>query len=62
MNSKLTFNMNKEGLIEEHIEEWYHEKNQTGEDGWWGQIQEARKKVDAKIVEATISTDPDRHN
>lgn len=52
--------MNSEGLIEEHIEEWDHEKNKTGEDGFMGKIQEARKKMDAKLVEATVSTDPDK--
>jgi len=58
MNSKLTFNMNNQGLIEEHIEEWNHEENQTSKDGFWGMIQEARKNIDAKVVEATVNTDP----
>jgi hypothetical protein len=51
VNSKLTFKFNHQGLIEEHHEEWDHERNKTGSDGFFGRVQEARKKLDAKMVE-----------
>lgn len=58
VNSKLTFKLNGQGLIEEHIEEWDHETNKTADDGFMGKLQEQRKKIDAKLVESTISSDP----
>lgn len=60
VNSKLTFHLNPQGLIEEHDEEWDHQENQTGEGGFMGKIQEARKKADAKLVEKTVPSDPDK--
>ena len=60
VNSKLTFNFNQHGLIEEHLEEWDHESNSTGADGFFGKVQEGRKKMDAKLVEKTVPTDPDK--
>lgn len=42
----------------QHDEEWDHQPNKTGEDGFWGKVQEARKKLDAKIIEAGVSSDP----
>lgn len=58
VNSKITLNKNSQGLIEEHIEEWDHEKNRTGDDGFMGKLMEGRKKIDAKLVEKTVSSDP----
>jgi len=60
VNSKLTFNFNQQGLIEEHHEEWDHQSNKDGDDGFFGKIQEARKKADAKLVEKTVTSDPDK--
>jgi len=58
MNSKLTFKLNGQGLIEEHIEEWNHEDNKTADDGFMGKLQEQRKKIDAKMVDTFVSSDP----
>ncbi|KAF1354748.1 hypothetical protein BDV97DRAFT_307986 [Delphinella strobiligena] len=58
VNSKITLNKNKQGLIEEHIEEWDHERNKTADDGFVGKLMEGRKKIDAKIVEKSVSGDP----
>lgn len=52
--------MNSEGLIEEHHEEWDHEKNKTEDDGFMGKLMEGRKKMSAKLVESTVSSDPDK--
>lgn len=61
VNSKLTFTLDEStGLIKEHLEEWDHEGNKTSEDGFMGKLQEQRKKVGAKIVEKTVSSDPDK--
>lgn len=59
VNSKVTFHFNEEGKVEKHDEEWDHETNKTaGEDGWMGKIMEGRKKIDAKLVEKTVPSDP----
>ncbi|KAJ8610082.1 hypothetical protein MRB53_038809 [Persea americana] len=58
VNSKITLHMNSAGLIEEHDEEWDHEANKDGSDGFMGKIQEARKKASAKLVESTVTSDP----
>ncbi|KAI5270207.1 hypothetical protein E4T47_06391 [Aureobasidium subglaciale] len=60
VNSKLTFKLNSQGLIEEHIEEWDHQGNKTADDGFMGKLQEQRKKIDAKLVEKTVSSDPSK--
>lgn len=60
VNSKITFNLNSQGKIEEHLEEWDHEGNKTSEDGFVGKLQEARKKMDAKLVEMGVSSDPSK--
>ncbi|KAF2091827.1 hypothetical protein K490DRAFT_32170 [Saccharata proteae CBS 121410] len=60
VNSKITLKRNAQGLITEHIEEWDHEKNKTSEDGFMGKVQEFRKKMDAKLVESTVSSDPSK--
>jgi hypothetical protein len=54
MNSKLTFKLNPQGLIEEHIEEWNHQGNKTADDGFMGKLQEQRKKFDAKMVSCAV--------
>lgn len=55
LNSKITLNLNSAGKIEHHEEEWNHEPNKTGDDGFMGQLQEWRKKASAKLVEAGVS-------
>ncbi|CAK1365981.1 hypothetical protein CB0940_09573 [Cercospora beticola] len=59
LNSKVTLLLDKDGFIRHHEEEWDHEPNKTGEhSGFMGKLQEWRKKVDAKLVEAGVSSDP----
>lgn len=58
VNSKITFNLDNQGLIKEHLEEWDHKKNPTGEDGFMGKLMEGRKKMGAKMVEKGVSSDP----
>lgn len=58
LNSKVTLRLDEKGMIQHHEEEWDHQPNKTGEDGFMGKIQEWRKKADAKLVEAGVSSDP----
>ncbi|KAK4984906.1 hypothetical protein LTR66_007047 [Elasticomyces elasticus] len=60
VNSKISLKFNHEGLIEKHDEEWDHEPNPTGEDGFIGKMKEWRKKTSAKVVEKTVSSDPSK--
>jgi len=60
LNSKVTLKLDSNGMIEHHEEEWDHQPNKTGEDGFMGKIQEWRKKADAKMVEAGVSRDPNK--
>lgn len=58
LNSKVTLKLDGSGMIEHHEEEWDHRPNTTANDGFMGKIQEWRKKADAKLVEAGVSSDP----
>ncbi|KXT12437.1 hypothetical protein AC579_694 [Pseudocercospora musae] len=58
LNSKITLKLDESGMIQHHEEEWDHQPNKTGDDGFMGKIQEWRKKADAKLVEAGVSSDP----
>ncbi|KAL8871361.1 MAG: hypothetical protein Q9174_002791 [Haloplaca sp. 1 TL-2023] len=61
VNSKVTFSFDGEGKIVKHDEEWDHQTNKTaGESGFMGKVMENRKKLDAKIVEATVPSDPSK--
>ncbi|KAH9826018.1 glycoside hydrolase family 76 protein [Teratosphaeria destructans] len=58
LESKVSLAVDGEGLVRYHEEEWDHQPNKTGEDGFMGKLQEWRKKADAKMVEAGVSSDP----
>lgn len=58
VNSKITLELDGEGMIKHHEEEWDHQPNKTADDGFMGKIQEWRKKADAKMVEVGVSSDP----
>jgi len=59
VNSLVTLKMNTAtGLIEHHEEEWDHKPNSDGDDGFFGKLNEWRKKADAKMVEMGVSSDP----
>jgi hypothetical protein len=60
INSKLTFTFSNQGLVEEHLEEWDHKSNKTGSGRFFGRIQEGKKKLDAKMFEKTVPSDPDK--
>lgn len=58
VNSRVTLALDGEGMIKHHEEEWDHEPNATADDGFKGKLQEWRKKLDAKVVEAGVTSDP----
>ena len=43
-----------------HDEEWDGEKNTTGEDGFFGKLNELRKKMTAETVRSTVTSDPNK--
>ncbi|KAL6722012.1 hypothetical protein ACLMJK_001117 [Lecanora helva] len=60
VNSKVTLHLNGEGFIERHDEEWDHEGNKSGDDGFFGKVAEGRKKAGAKMVEKAVTSDPNK--
>lgn len=59
VNSKLTFHIDPSSkLIKTHDEEWDGKPNTTGEDGFFGQLNEWRKKATASMVKAGVDTTP----
>lgn len=59
LNSLVTLKM-RDGVIQHHEEEWDHQENKDGEDGFLGKMNEWRKKVDAKVVEKMVPSDPSK--
>lgn len=59
LNSLITLKM-ENGMIQHHEEEWDHKKNTTGDDGFMGQLNEYRKKIGAKMIAATVTSDPSK--
>ncbi|KAK3716139.1 hypothetical protein LTR37_006584 [Vermiconidia calcicola] len=60
VNSKVTLQLDEQGMIKHHEEEWDHQPNKTADDGFMGRLQEWRKKASAKTVEAGVSSDPNK--
>lgn len=58
LNSKVTLKLDGQGMIQHHEEQWEHQPNRTSNEGFMGALQEWRKKTDAKLVEAGVSSDP----
>ena len=45
-------------VITKHIEEWDHKRDVTREDGFFGMLNDYRKKVTGSVVDAFVSTEP----
>ncbi|WWC94443.1 hypothetical protein V866_001289 [Kwoniella sp. B9012] len=59
VNSLVTFHVDpSSNLILRHDEEWDAKPNTTGEDGFFGKINELRKKFTASAVQAGVDTTP----
>ena len=60
VNSKVTLTLNAEGKIVKHDEEWDHQGNKDADDGFLGKLMEGRKKVNAKLVQKAVPSDPSK--
>ncbi|GHJ89373.1 hypothetical protein NliqN6_5775 [Naganishia liquefaciens] len=59
VDSKITFHRDPAtNLILRHEEEWAGNKNAMSQDGFWGSLQEARKKFQANLVHAVTDSTP----
>ena len=58
VDSEVTLYFNDKGPIERHSEEWHHEADKSGKDGFLDGMQAARKKMDAKLIESPVTCDP----
>ncbi|KAK6909848.1 hypothetical protein I204_04763 [Kwoniella mangroviensis CBS 8886] len=62
VDSLVTFHVDpSSNLILRHDEEWDAKPNTTGEDGFFGKINELRKKFTASAVQAGVDTTPKDH-
>ncbi|KAG6873216.1 hypothetical protein C0995_001570 [Termitomyces sp. Mi166 len=53
LNLLLTIKFNESNLVASH-EQWNHEKSFTGEDGFFGLLNEHRKLLTAKLTDTTV--------
>ncbi|BFZ56963.1 hypothetical protein PYCC9005_004013 [Savitreella phatthalungensis] len=60
LNSLVTLKRDAQGLVKQHDEEWDHKKNTTGDDGFFGKINELRKKFMASVIDSTVTSDPSK--
>lgn len=58
VNSRVTLTLDGQGKVVRHDEEWDHQGNKDSDDGFMGKLVEGRKKMDAKLVEKMIPSDP----
>ncbi|KAF7784137.1 hypothetical protein Agabi119p4_302 [Agaricus bisporus var. burnettii] len=54
LNSLVTITLNGDNKIQNHVEEWNHQKNTSSEDGFLGMLNEARKKFTANLTEKLV--------
>ncbi|EJD03510.1 uncharacterized protein FOMMEDRAFT_132978 [Fomitiporia mediterranea MF3/22] len=58
LNSLLTVSTNDQHQITKHVEEWDHQKDQNKEDGFFGMLNDQRKKITASLVNKIVSSQP----
>ena len=58
INSLLTLERNTQGLVIKHMEEWDHKHESTSEDGFFGMLNEYRKKITAELTGKAVTKDP----
>ncbi|KAF4606370.1 hypothetical protein EYR38_000423 [Pleurotus pulmonarius] len=57
LNSLLTIATNDQNQILHHTEEWNHEKSVSSEDGFFGMLNEQRKKLTATLTHVAVGKD-----
>lgn len=50
MNSLLTLKLDQSNKVTHHQEEWDHKRETTSDDGFFGMLNEERKKITASIT------------
>ncbi|PCH34195.1 hypothetical protein WOLCODRAFT_94999 [Wolfiporia cocos MD-104 SS10] len=58
VNSLLTLETNDAHQVTRHTEEWDHKRETTREDGFFGMLNEQRKKLTASVTGLFVSQDP----
>ncbi|KAM5536031.1 hypothetical protein V8D89_010289 [Ganoderma adspersum] len=58
INSLLTIETDEQRKVVRHTEEWDHRKETTREDGFWGMLNEYRKKITADVTSLFTSREP----
>lgn len=58
VNSLLTVETNDQHLVTSHTEEWNHQKETNREDGFFGMLNEQRKKATAGITDMFVGKGP----
>ena len=51
LNSLLTLHTNEQQKVTRHIEEWDHKRDANKEDGFFGLLNEQRKKITAALID-----------
>ncbi|KAF5385372.1 hypothetical protein D9615_001224 [Tricholomella constricta] len=54
LNSLLTLKLNDSHLVTSHEEQWNHEKSSTSDDGFFGMLNEQRKKLTASLTDTIV--------
>jgi hypothetical protein len=58
LNSLLALERDAQGKVTKHSEEWEHKSTSASDDGFFGMLNEARKKATAGIVNAAVDSTP----
>ena len=58
VNSLLTLLTNEQHLVTRHTEEWDHKRETSREDGFFGMLNEHRKRATAGITGLFVSQEP----
>jgi hypothetical protein len=62
VNSLLTIETNSEHKIVRHTEEWDHKPSASREDGFFGMLNEERKRITAALTDRFTSKEPPSKN
>ncbi|KAI5118050.1 hypothetical protein M0805_005897 [Coniferiporia weirii] len=58
LNSLLTLHTDAQQQITRHVEEWNHKRDAAKEDGFFGMMNDYRRKLTASLVGKVVSTEP----
>ncbi|KAF7966226.1 hypothetical protein HWV62_39497 [Athelia sp. TMB] len=58
VNSLLTIKTDSNRLVTSHTEEWNHSKETTSDDGFFGMLNEQRKKITAGVTDMFVGKEP----